>query len=255
MTEQSVAEQPSGDGQALKSDWMIEANGLTKHYGNFSAAEDVTFTVPKGQVAAFLGPNGAGKSTTMKMLTGYLTPTDGSAVVGGIEVSEDRIGAARLIGYLPENGPLYDEMTPRSLLKYCGHARGMDSSLFTTRFDYVVEVCALSSVLDKSISKLSKGYRQRVGMAQAILHDPQVLILDEPSSGLDPNQTHQCRDLIRELGREKTVLLSTHILSEVAAVCHRVILIRSGKIILDGSISDLGDTAESMEEQFRKLTA
>lgn len=232
----------------------IEAAGLTKHYGPFIATEDVSFTVPAGQVAAFLGPNGAGKSTTMKMLTGFLAPTSGRATICGHSVEKDRIAAASKVGYLPENGPLYTEMTPRSLLHYAGQVRGLGSGRLRDRLDYVVEVCSLAEVWGKPISKLSRGFRQRVGVAQAILHDPDVVILDEPTSGLDPNQTFQARDLIRELGKTKTVLLSTHILSEVEAVCERVILISSGRVVLDGSVAEMAGESGDLESRFRELT-
>lgn len=233
---------------------MIEAIGLSKFYGPFIATKEVTFSVPQGQVAAFLGPNGAGKSTTMKLLTGFLAPSEGEARIGGFSVLKNRIEASQMIGYLPENGPLYNEMTPRGLLKYMGQARGMSGSQISTRLEYVAERCSLEDVWGKSIGKLSRGYRQRVGMAQALLHDPQVMILDEPTSGLDPNQTYQVRELIRELGQTKTILLSTHILSEVEAVCSRVILINRGRIILDGDVQEMRAAAASMYESFRKLT-
>jgi ABC-2 type transport system ATP-binding protein len=233
---------------------MIEARGLSKHYGQFAAAEKVSFQIPEGQVAGFLGPNGAGKSTTMKMLTGYLAPTSGSASIGGHDVMSDRIAAAQLLGYLPENGPLYEEMTPSSFLRYLGEARGMRSSELKERLEYVAEKCDLTSVWGKIIGKLSKGFRQRVGMAQALLHDPRVLILDEPTSGLDPNQVVGVRDLIRSLGESKTILLSTHILQEVSAVCSRVILINEGRIVLDGATGEMGQNVESMEQRFHQLT-
>ena len=233
---------------------MIEAVGLSKFYGPFVAVQDVTFTVPRGQVAAFLGPNGAGKSTTMKLLTGYLAPTAGEARIGGFAVNTDRIDASRLIGYLPENGPLYNEMTPYSLLRYMGQARGMNAALLKQRLDYVADKCALGSVWRKAIDKLSRGYRQRVGMAQALLHDPDVLILDEPTSGLDPNQVHEVRELISSLGESKTVLLSTHILREVQAICGRVLLINEGRIVFDGPVDEMGRTGDEMERKFRKLT-
>jgi ABC-2 type transport system ATP-binding protein len=232
---------------------MIEAVGLSKYYGNFAATRDVTFSVPRGQVAAFLGPNGAGKSTTMKLLTGFLSPTQGSARIGGFDVVQQRLDAARLIGYLPENGPLYNDMTPQSLLRYMGLARGMDQAGLRRRLDYVADQCALSSVWGKTISKLSRGFRQRVGMAQALLHDPDVLILDEPTSGLDPNQVFHARELIRSLGQTKTILLSTHILSEVQAVCSRVILINDGRIAFDGSTAAMAEGGD-MEDRFRRLT-
>lgn len=233
---------------------MIEANGLSKFYGPFIAIRNVTFSVPTGQVAAFLGPNGAGKSTTMKLLTGFLSPSEGSARIGGFDVAQQRIDASQLIGYLPENGPLYNDMTPQSLLKYMGQVRGLAGGTLAQRLEYVADRCSLGDVWNKQISKLSRGYRQRVGMAHALLHDPPVLILDEPTSGLDPNQTHQVRELIRELGKTKTILLSTHILSEVAAVCSRVILINRGRIVLDGGLQEMQGKSGDMEATFRELT-
>lgn len=233
---------------------MIEAIGLSKFYGSFAATREVTFSVPRGQVAAFLGPNGAGKSTTMKLLTGFLGPSEGTARIGGFDMSTDRLQAARLIGYLPENGPLYLEMTPQALLKYLGQARGLSSGQLHDRMEYVADKCALGDVWGKPTGKLSRGYRQRVGMAQALLHDPEVLILDEPTAGLDPNQTHDVRQLIRSLGQTKTILLSTHILTEVKAVCSRVLLVHQGRLILDGNIADMEGPEHDMEAHFRKLT-
>ncbi len=233
---------------------MIRASGLSKHYGDFIACDDVTFTVPQGQVAAFLGPNGAGKSTTMKMLSGYMAPTNGSAEIGGHNAQADRIAASDILGYLPENGPVYAEMTPVSLLRYFGEVRALKAGALTERLDFVADKCALKSVWKKPIGKLSKGFRQRVGMAQALLHDPQVLILDEPTSGLDPNQVHGVRELITELGKTKTVLLSTHILREVQAVCSRVILISDGRLVFDGPVSEMAGSEEEMEGRFRELT-
>ena len=233
---------------------MIEAVGLSKFYGPFVATQDVTFSVPQGQVAAFLGPNGAGKSTTMKLLTGFLAPSAGVAKIGGFDVATHRIEASRLLGYLPENGPLYNEMTPEGLLKYLGRARGMSSTDLNTRLSYVAGKCALEQVWGKPIGKLSRGYRQRVGMAQALLHDPEVLILDEPTSGLDPNQVHEARELIKSLGQTKTILLSTHILREVKAVCARVILIHDGRIVFDGSADEMEGSRHDMESRFRELT-
>lgn len=233
---------------------MIEARGLSKFYGPFAATQDVTFSVPRGQVCAFLGPNGAGKSTTMKMLTGFLAPSAGDARIGGYDISSQRLDASKLIGYLPENGPLYVEMTPYGLLRFLGQARGMPTPVLRERLDYVAEKCAITSVWGKAISKLSRGYRQRIGMAQALLHEPDVLILDEPTSGLDPNQVHESRELIRSLGETKTILLSTHILQEVQAVCSRVILINQGRLVFDGPVADLGESGKAMETRFRELT-
>jgi ABC-2 type transport system ATP-binding protein len=239
---------------ASTNDLMIEAKGLCKYYGPFAAIEDVSFTIPRGQVAAFLGPNGAGKSTTMKILTGFLSATKGSARIGGHDVYADRIAAARLVGYLPENGPLYVEMTPQGLLRFLGAARGISAVELEKRLTYVAEKCGLQLVWNKAISKLSRGYRQRVGMAQALLHDPQVLILDEPTSGLDPNQVHEVRELIKDLGKTKTILLSTHILQEVRAVASRSILINDGRIVFDGPTPELGTDERAMETRFRGLT-
>jgi len=233
---------------------MIEAIGLSKFYGDFAAVRDVTFSVPCGQVCAFLGPNGAGKSTTMKLLTGYLAATAGTARIAGFDVFENRLDAARRLGYLPENGPLYTEMTPLSLLKFFGQARGMNGGHLRTRIDAVVEQCFLGEVLEKSISKLSKGYRQRVGMAQVLLHEPDVLIMDEPTTGLDPNQIRTVRELIRKLGQTKTVLLSTHILQEVQAVADRVVMINAGRVVFDGPPNGLLEHGGDFDEAFYALT-
>lgn len=241
--------------QAGSGPAMIEAVGLSKFYGPFVACKDVSFSVPRGQVAAFLGPNGAGKSTTMKMLTGFLAPSAGVARIGGFNVAAHRLDAARILGYLPENGPLYNEMTPAGLLDYAGRARGMNGALLRDRLEYVTETCSLGSVWHKAIGKLSRGFRQRVGMAQALLHDPEVLILDEPTGGLDPNQVQGVRDLIGRLRQTKTLLLSTHILREVQAMCDRVILISKGRIVYDGAVDGMGANDIEMEDRFRKLTA
>lgn len=233
---------------------MIEAVGLSKFYRDFAAIRDVSFAVPQGQVAAFLGPNGAGKSTTMKILTGLMSPSSGSAKIAGVDVRVDRIEAARHLGYLPENGPLYPDMTPMGLLKFFGKARGMAGSLLDERLGAVIKKCALEAVVEKPIHKLSKGYRQRVGMAQVLLHEPDVLILDEPTTGLDPNQIHQVRTTIRELGASKTVLLSTHILQEVDAMADRVIFINQGRIIFDGTPAEMRGEHASLDEAFRVMT-
>ncbi|MDX1980644.1 MAG: ABC transporter ATP-binding protein [Bryobacteraceae bacterium] len=233
---------------------MIEAIGLSKIYGKFAAIQDVTFTVPGGQVCAFLGPNGAGKSTTMKILTGFLTPTSGTARLAGIDVNRDRMAAAARLGYLPENGPLYPEMTPLSLLRFFGKARGLRGSHLEDRLAQVVSRCALETVLEKPIRKLSKGYRQRVGMAQVLLHEPDVLIMDEPTTGLDPNQIVEVRRTIRELGRSKTVLLSTHILQEVEAMADRVVFINRGRIVYDGAPAGMREQWGSLDAAFQQLT-
>jgi len=233
---------------------MIEATGLSKYYGSFAAIRDVSFSVPQGQVAAFVGPNGAGKTTTMKILTGYLSPSAGRARVGGLDVKAHRIQAAARIGYLPEDGPLYPEMTPLELLRFFGEARGLDRARLKQRIEAVVSQCALQAVLEKGIHKLSKGYRQRVGMAQVLLHEPDILILDEPTGGLDPNQIRDVRRSIRELALSRTVLLSTHILQEVQAVADRVILIHEGRIVFDGTPEKMVDGGKTLEEAFYALT-
>lgn len=231
----------------------IEVSGLSKHYGNFAAVNNVSFTVPRGQVAAFLGPNGAGKSTTMKLITGYLSPTAGKVRMAGFDIETDRQEAAERVGYLPENGPLYEEMTPRGFLAYMGRARGLSGRRLRDRTDYVADKCSLGEVWHKAIGKLSRGFRQRVGMAQALIHDPDILILDEPTSGLDPNQLVGIRGLIKDLGRDKTILLSTHILQEVDAVCSRVILINEGRIVFDGPLNEM-EQSSSLDQKFHELT-
>ena len=224
------------ESNATDRETMIQAEGLGKFYGEFAAAQNISFAVPRGQVCAFLGPNGAGKSTTMKMLTGYLAPCHGTAKIAGFDVGSQRLRAAEQLGYLPENGPLYSEMTPESFLHYVGETRCMRTNDLKERLEYVANMCSLKDVWSKAIGKLSRGYRQRVGMAQALLHDPKVLILDEPTSGLDPNQVRDVRKLISELAESKTILLSTHILREVHAVCDRVLLINEGRLVFDLSL-------------------
>jgi len=233
---------------------MIEAKGLSKFYGNFAAVRDVTFSVPAGQVVALLGPNGAGKTTTMKLLTGFLSPSQGRATIAGHEVLSDRVEAMKNIGYLPENGPLYGEMTPREMLHFFGKARGMDSARIEERIRQLTAQCGLSEILDKPTQKLSKGNRQRVGMAQALLHEPKVLILDEPTSGLDPNQIIAMRSLIAEFGKSGTVILSTHILQEVEAMASRVIFINDGRVIFDGPVSELKAKGPDMTQTFAVMT-
>jgi ABC-2 type transport system ATP-binding protein len=233
---------------------MIEAIGLSKFYGSFAASRDVTFAINKGEVAAFLGPNGAGKSTTMKLLTGYLAPSEGVAKIAGFNMATERLKGAERLGYLPENGPLYPDMTPRSLLTFFGHLRGLSESVLEKRIAAVIKTCNLDAVIGKPIGKLSKGYRQRVGMAQALLHDPDVLILDEPTAGLDPNQIREVRKMIRELGQTKTILLSTHILQEVEAMCNRVVFINEGRLVFDGTPQDLTKEHHNLDEQFHALT-
>ena len=233
---------------------MIEAQGLSKYYGEFAAILDVTFQVHQGEVVAFLGPNGAGKSTTMKLLTGYLAPSAGVARIAGHDMSTDRLAGSARLGYLPENGPLYPDMTPRSLLSFFADARGLTSARKRDRIDAVIELCALGSVIGKPIGKLSRGYRQRVGMAQVLLHEPDVLILDEPTAGLDPNQIHEVRETIRKLGQSKTILLSTHILQEVEAMASRVLFIDEGRLAFDGGVGEL-TRGKPLEERFREMSS
>ena len=231
----------------------IEAVRLSKFYGNFAAIRNVSFEVPRGEVAAFLGPNGAGKSTTLKILTGYLRATQGTARIAGLDIAKHRIEAASKIGYLPENGPLYPQMTPLELLRFFGEARGLGDGRLSSRIESVVEQCNLHAVLEKAIHKLSKGYRQRVGMAQVLLHEPDILIMDEPTAGLDPNQIREVRALIRRLRPSKTVLISTHILQEVGAVAEHVIIIDEGRIVFDGTPSEMAGE-DGLEAAFHRLT-
>ena len=233
---------------------MIEAHGLSKYYGPFVAVHDASFAIPQGQVVAFLGPNGAGKTTLMRMLTGFLAPSAGRAALAGFDVREQRIEASKRLGYLPESGPLYPDMTPLELLQFFGEARELAPATLKNRIEAAVEICALELVLEKPIGKLSKGYKQRVGLAQALLHDPDVLIMDEPTAGLDPNQIKQFRENIQRLGRTKTLLISTHILQEVEAVADRVLLINSGRLVFDGPLSELEENG-SLEEPFYRLTS
>ena len=233
---------------------MIEAEGLCKYYGPFAAARDVSFKVYEGELVAFLGPNGAGKSTTMKMLTGYMAPSEGAARIAGHDMFHDRIAGSRRLGYLPENGPLYMEMTPHSFLSFFADARGMEPGYKKSRIQAVVELCDLTTVLHKAIGKLSKGFKQRVGMAQTLLHEPDVLILDEPTAGLDPNQIREVRRTMRKLGETKTILLSTHILQEVEAMASRVVMINEGRVVYDGTVEKLKEVSGELDEAFHKLT-
>lgn len=233
---------------------MIEADRLSKFYGIFAATRDVSFKVYSGEVVAFLGPNGAGKSTTMKMLTGYLSPSEGVARIAGHDMSRNRLAGSEILGYLPETGPLYPDMTPFSLLDFFAEARGMNKKTKLNQIEKAVEICSLSSVIYKPINKLSKGYRQRVGMAQALIHEPDVLILDEPTSGLDPNQIRGVRETMHKLGQEKTILLSTHILQEVKAMASRVILINEGEKVYDGELDEMDPKHLGLDHVFADLT-
>lgn len=233
---------------------LIEAEGLSKFYGDFAAVRDMTYDVHKGEIVAFLGPNGAGKSTTMKMLTGYLSPSEGTARIAGHDMANDRLAGSAKLGYLPESGPLYPDMTPAEMLDFFAEARGFKDKAKKERVDYAVELTDLSTVFHKPIGKLSKGFRQRVGMAQSLLHEPQVLIMDEPTAGLDPNQTDQVRRMILNLGKEKTILLSTHILQEVDAMATRVIIVNEGQKVADGPIDEFRTDGKSLDSEFRRLT-
>ncbi|MDF1836376.1 MAG: ABC transporter ATP-binding protein [Planctomycetota bacterium] len=218
---------------------MIEIQNLSKRFGRLQAVEDVTLNVMPGEVLGFLGPNGAGKSTTMKMITGFLSPDAGRVSVMGKDVSKDPLGAKSSIGYLPEGAPLYPDMTPEALLVFSARARGMDPADRMAAVDRALGLLELEGVRHQRIETLSKGFKRRVGLAQAILHNPDVLVLDEPTDGLDPNQKEQVRDLIRSMAQGKTIILSTHILEEVEAVCTRVAILSKGALCFNGSPSDL----------------
>jgi ABC-2 type transport system ATP-binding protein len=220
-------------------DWMIEVEGLVKTFGHLRAVDGVSFNVPKGQVLGFLGPNGAGKSTTMKMITGFMTPTAGSVRVAGHDVDDHPIAAKAQIGYLPEGAPAYPDMTPISFLNFVADVRGMDAATRRQRLDYVIANVHLDAVLEQPIETLSKGFKRRVGLAQAILHDPPVLVLDEPTDGLDPNQKFEVRSLIADMAKDKAIIISTHILEEVDAVCTRAMIIAEGRIVADGTPAEL----------------
>jgi ABC-2 type transport system ATP-binding protein len=232
---------------------MIEAKNLSKFFGPFVAIDNLSFSIPEGQIVAFLGPNGAGKSTTMRILTGFMAASKGTAAIAGLDIQTNRIEASQKMGYLPENGPLYLDLTPAETLRFFGTSRGLENSHLEERIQWVTEHCSIQEVLEKPIGKLSKGYRQRVGLAQALLHDPEVLIMDEPTAGLDPNQIREFRRNLLELGRTKTVLISTHILREVEATADRVLLVHAGKLVFDGSPAELKEEG-SLEEPFYRMT-
>ncbi|HYC09041.1 MAG TPA: ABC transporter ATP-binding protein [Steroidobacteraceae bacterium] len=218
---------------------MIRTEHLTKHYGSLMAAEDLTFQVQPGEVLGFLGPNGAGKTTTMRMLAGFVTPSSGSASICGHDVEAEPLAAKSVLGYLPEGAPLYGEMTVWRFLNFIADLRALEGTRRETRLAHVIEHLQLGSVLEQTIDTLSKGFRRRVGLAQAIVHDPPVLILDEPTDGLDPNQKHEVRTLINDMARDKIIVISTHILEEVDAVCTRAIIISRGRIVADDTPTGL----------------
>lgn len=217
----------------------IQARNLRKTFGRITAVDDISFMVHSGEILGFLGPNGAGKTTTMRLLTGYLRPDGGQAVICGTGMFSDPVKAKSFLGYLPEGAPLYPEMTPAAFLKFAGTARGMKGSRLSGRIEEVGDLVHLTQVWHQPVETLSKGFKRRLGLAQAILHDPQVLILDEPTDGLDPNQKAEVRDLVRRLSRSKAIIVSTHILEEVDAVCDRAIIINEGRIVADGTPADL----------------
>ena len=239
---------------------MIQARGLTKRYGDLVAVEDVDFSLARGEVVGFLGPNGAGKTTTIRMLTGFLPPTDGTAVIAGHDIFGDPIAARRAIGYLPETPPLYPEMTVRSFLEYVARIKDMPRAERRAAVDRALERTALTDVRRQVIGTLSRGFRQRVGLAQAIVHNPPVLILDEPTAGLDPLQIREIRVLIAELtapsqgDTQQTVILSTHILAEVDAICRRVILLNQGRKVVDAPLSELTSGGRSLDQIFTEHT-
>lgn len=218
---------------------MIDVVNICKKFGNKVAVDNLSFSVAKGEVLGFLGPNGAGKSTTMRMVTGYLPPTSGTASIGGADIVENEIAAKSKMGYLPENAPLYTEMTVRDFLRFSAELRGVPKSQVAGAVDKAVETCFLERVFNQSIDTLSKGYRHRTCLAQSIIHDPEVLILDEPTDGLDPNQKHEVRQLIKRMGKDKAIIFSTHILEEVEASCTRAIIIDRGRVIADGTPDSL----------------
>jgi ABC-2 type transport system ATP-binding protein len=230
---------------------MIKIENLVKTFGAKRAVDGISFNVERGEVVGFLGPNGSGKSTTMRMITGYYAPDGGKVTVGGHDVAESPLQTKRLIGYLPENAAAYPDMTVSGFLGFAAELRGLAGDAKRKAVGRAVEMCFLSSVLHQSIDTLSKGYKHRTCLAQALIHDPEVLILDEPTDGLDPNQKHEVRNLIKELGRTKAVVFSTHILEEVDASCTRAIIIDRGRVVAQGTPDELG---RPLEEVFRKLT-
>ena len=222
---------------------MISVKNLTKYYGDFQALKGISFEIKSGEIVGILGPNGAGKSTTLRILTCYFNPTSGDAIIDGKSILDEENNVKKIIGYLPESAPLYNDMCVFDYLVYMADIQELERSKLNERLHYVVNVCGLKEVISKPIGELSKGYKQRVGLAGSIIHDPKILILDEPTNGLDPNQIVEIRELIKELGKEKTVLVSTHILSEVEATCSRAIIINKGNIIAD-------DTPENLSLNF-----
>lgn len=235
-------------------EWYIEAQALCKSFGSLLAVDKLSFQVPRGEVLGFLGPNGAGKSTTMKMLAGFLQPTSGSARICGLEVARQPVAAKSRLGYLPEGAPLYPEMTPAGFLGFIADIRQLGGTAKSRRLAEVAELIQLKEVWRQPIDTLSKGFKRRVGLAQAILHDPDVLILDEPTDGLDPNQKHEVRQLVRSIAERKAIIISTHILEEVDAICSRAMIIDQGRIVADGTPTELRQGHATLEAMFRSLT-
>jgi ABC-2 type transport system ATP-binding protein len=239
---------------AGRSEWnLIHVSNLTKYYGDYAAVRNVSFDVARGQVVGFLGPNGAGKTTTMRILAGFLTATSGKATIDGLDVFWDPVEVRRRIGYMPESCPLYPEMRVREYLAFRAGLKGLHGRAARARIDFVSGRCWLQDVQRQLIGTLSKGYRQRVGLADALLHNPPVLILDEPTVGLDPSQIRETRNLIRELGQAHTILLSTHILSEVEMTCERAIIINRGRVAAAGRLDELTPQGQKLEEMFVRL--
>ena len=232
----------------------IKIQNLSKVYGTQRAVDDISFEVTKGEIVGFLGPNGAGKSTTMKILTGYVPATDGSAEINGFDVKISPMQVKSSIGYLPEHYPLYLDMYVREFLEFTGSLYGLKGKTLQIKVAETIEMVGLGLEKHKKIGQLSKGYRQRVGLAQALIHNPDVLILDEPTTGLDPNQLVEIRDLIKSVGKNKTVIFSTHIMQEVEAICDRVVIINRGKIVVNGTLSELKQGGKGIEDVFRELT-
>ena len=228
---------------------MVEVSRLTKYYGDFCAIQNVSFTAQRGEILGLLGPNGAGKTTTMRIITGFMTSTDGSAAVEGFDVLKESHEVRRRIGYLPENPPLYNDMTVSAYLKFVGRIKGVSKKDISSALGAVLERCSLTEVADRLVGRLSKGYRQRVGLAQALIHSPAVLILDEPTLGLDPRQIIEIRNLIRELSGDRTVILSTHILPEVSQLCNKVVIINEGRVVVEKNLEELTQGV-TLEEVF-----
>ena len=235
---------------------MISLSNITKKFDDFIAVDNLSINVNSGEVLGFLGPNGAGKSTTMKMITGFIKPTEGIIKIKGMNVETKSIECKKLIGYLPEGAPLYGDMTPLNMLKFVAYIRGMGSQEFKKALDSVVVKTEITDVINQPIDTLSKGYKRRVGLAQALIHDPKILILDEPTDGLDPNQKHHIRNLINEMGKEKAIIISTHILEEVDAVCTRACIIAKGKKLIDKKPSELKKLFKNkdLDSIFREIT-